>query len=169
MRNSGKAFLDPLLQWERLRTNKDALAHSWGVEGGKLVPYMGRGGTGQGSGQRGGLGGVPTPLVVLCSGHAQYLLLFLATRGSGSLVFSYLVSHNLPRLSMHAGLFSLLEFLPILLLEEACVQVQPVQPLQPRVPGPRSHIPVCLRGTRAEKCRETTHFFAFNHLSLAIG
>ena len=76
---------------------------------------------GPGVGPRGGLGGLPTPLLVLC----------------GFLVFLYLV-HNLPQLCMHAVIFSPLQFLCILLLKERFVQVQA---LQQKVPGPSlSHV-----------------------------
>ena len=51
--------------------------------GGELFPFMGRGeGQVQGSGQRGGLGGLPTSLVVVCAWasmamHSALLLLLV--------------------------------------------------------------------------------------------
>ena len=63
-------------------------------------------------GQRGGLGGLPIPLVVLCSGDMQSTQLLISTScffswllRSGSwvfLVFLSLVVHNLPQLGVHA-------------------------------------------------------------------
>ena len=53
-------------------------------------------------------------------------------RGSWFLAFLYLMAHNLPQLWVYAILFSLLQFLCILLLKEMFVQVQA---LQSRAPG----------------------------------
>ena len=92
----------------------------------------------QGSGRRGGLGGLPTPLVVLRAGGMRRTLLLLPALQKwqlGVLVSLYLVVHSLPQLHMHAVIFSLIRFLCILSLKETCVQGQA---LQRRVPGPRS-------------------------------
>ena len=68
-----------------------------------------------GSGRRGGLGGLATPLVVPCAGVMHRTLLLLPYLGSGSwvLAFLYLVLLNLPPLCMRAVIFSPLEFLCI--------------------------------------------------------
>lgn len=58
----------------------------------------------------------------------------------GFLVFLYLLVHNLPQLCMHAVIFSVLEFLCLVLLEEMFVWIRA---LQGRVPSPRSQ-PVSL-------------------------
>ena len=78
--NSGKALLGPLLQQEGAKTsNRFPCSLPGGRGSGQLVPYMG-------SFWRGGLGGLPSPLVVLC----------------GFLVSLYLVVQNLPQLHIHA-------------------------------------------------------------------
>ena len=92
----------------------------------------------------GWLSGLPTPLVVLSAGGMRSTLLLLLTPyfcswlfRSGSWGFFFLVFlclvHNLPHLHMQAIIFSPLQFLCILLLEETFAQVQT---LQQRVPGP---------------------------------
>lgn len=70
---------------------------------------------------------------VVCRGHAQYpafatnslfLLLALQKWQLGVfLAFLYPVVHNLPQLRMLAVIFSPLEYLSVLLLEETFVQV----------------------------------------------
>ena len=78
-RNSGKALLGPLLQQGGAKTS-ESFPCSLPKEGCRLVPYMGRGlGCVQALAQRGYLGGLPTPWVVLRAGgiHST-LLLFLA-------------------------------------------------------------------------------------------
>ena len=78
-RNSGKALLGPLLQQGGAKTS-ESFPCSLPKEGGRLVPYMGRGlGCVQGLAQRGYLGGLPTSWVVLRAGgiHST-LFLFLA-------------------------------------------------------------------------------------------
>ena len=68
---------------------------------------------GPGVGQRGGLGGLRTPYVVLCAGGMRGTLLVLLTPQKwqlGFLVFLYLVAHNLPQLHMHAVIFSFFVF-----------------------------------------------------------
>ena len=70
-RNSGKALLGPLLQQEEWKQATGSLAHSpaHSLRRGRLVPYRGWGeGRVQESGQRSGLGGLPTPLVVVLQG-----------------------------------------------------------------------------------------------------
>ena len=84
------------------------------------------------------------PQLVLCAGglHSTLFLLpnlcFSSTLfKSGSWVFWSLLIfgvQNLPQLCLHAVIFSLIQFLCILLLEERCVQVQA---LQQSLPGPR--------------------------------
>ena len=59
---------------------------------------------------------------------------------AGFLISLYLLVHNLPQLCMHAVIFSVLEFLCLVLLEEMFVWIRA---LQGRVPGPRSQ-PVSL-------------------------
>lgn len=94
----------------------------------ELIPYKGRGGECvQRLGQRVGIGGVPTTLVVVCAGGMCKYSVFAP--GSSGVAVLYLVVHNLP---MHTFIFSLLQFLCILLLEEMFVQVQAPQQ---RVPG----------------------------------
>ena len=54
---------------------------------------------------KGGLGGLPTPLVVLCAGIM--ILLLVSQSGSWVLAFLYLLLiHNLPRLCTYTVLFS---------------------------------------------------------------
>ena len=69
----------------------------------------------------------------MCRGHARYpafapdsLLSLRALQKwqLGFLVSLYLLSIILPKLRMHAVIFSPIQFLCILLLEERCAQVQ---------------------------------------------
>ena len=66
----------------------------------------------------------------------------------GVVVFLYLVVPNLPQLHRHAVIFSPLAFLCILCLREVLVQMQALQPLQPRVPGPSLSQLFQLKGVR---------------------
>ena len=105
----------------------------------KLVPYVGgRWGWTRGSGRRGGVGCLTTPLVVLCVGLyslpcfcSQHL-----SSGSWGLIFLYLVAHNLCQLCIHAALFLPLQCLCIFMLHETFVQV-----------------PACLRCDRSRRRR----------------
>ena len=94
--------------------------------------------------QRGGLGGLPTPLVVPCAGIMCRTLILLPAPQKWQLgfwSFCILLFINLPQPCMHTVISSPLEFLCILLLkEEMSVQVQA---LQQSVPGLRSQ-PVSL-------------------------
>ena len=82
-----------------------------------------------GSGHRGGSGHLPTPLVVRGEGSKYRTLLLLpaSRRGSWFLAFLYCIVRNLPQLHMHAVIFSPVQFLCILLLQETFVQVQALQ------------------------------------------
>ena len=53
-------------------------------------------------------------------------------------VFLYLVVHSLTQLHMHAVIFSPLQFLPVLLFVERCVQMQALQRC-----SQGSQVPVC--------------------------
>ena len=73
---------------------------------------------------------------VLCRRHVQYpafapdtlFLLQVLQKGQlGFLVFLCLLVQNLPQLHVHAVIFSPIQFLCILLLEEMFVQVQALQ------------------------------------------
>ena len=64
--------------------------------------------------------------------HSTPLLLQHLRSSSWVFVFLYLMVHNVPQLWVYAILFSLLQFLCILLLKEMFVQVQT---LQSRAPG----------------------------------
>ena len=89
----------------------------------------------QGLGQKFSLAGLP--LVVLYAGATCSTLPWLPALQKlqlGFFVFLYLLVHNLPQLHIHAVIFSPLEFLCIVLLEETYAQVQA---LQQRVPRPR--------------------------------
>ena len=84
------------------------------------------------------LGGLPTPLVVMCAGGMLSALLLLQALQKwklGFLVFLYLTVHKLPQLRIHPAIFSPLEFLCIPLLEEAFVQLQALQK-ESQVSGP---------------------------------
>lgn len=77
--------------------------------GGELVPYIGQG---QGSGQKGGLGGLTSPLVVSCAGGLHgALLIALGSSEVAVGFFSFLgvslnfIVHNLPQLLIHAVIF----------------------------------------------------------------
>ena len=79
MRNSDKTLLGLELQHEGAKTITGPLACS--LRGGRAGPLNGVrvGGGVQGSGRRGGLGCLPTPLVVLCAGCMCSTLLLLQT------------------------------------------------------------------------------------------
>ena len=73
---------------------------------------------------------MPTPWVMLKAGGMGSTLLLLPALQKWqwiSLVFLYLVVHNLAQLLMHVVIFSSLYFLCILLLEETFVQEQALQ------------------------------------------
>ena len=85
---------------------------------------------------------------VVCWGHAQYpafapdtLLLLWALQKWQLGYFGLFVSfvQNLPQLHMHLVIFSHIQFLCILLLEERCVQVQALQHC-----SKGSQVPACL-------------------------
>ena len=59
--------------------------------------------------------------------HSTLLLLQHLRSSSWVFVFLYLMVHNVPQLWVYAILFSLLQFLCILLLKEMFVQVQALQ------------------------------------------
>lgn len=86
--------------------------------------------------RKGSSSGLSTPLAVPCAGVSRHTLILLLTPQKRQLVliffFLNLVVHNLPQLHLCA-LISLLEFFPVLLLEERFVQVQV---LQPSISGP---------------------------------
>ena len=86
-------------------------------------------------GWRSYLGSLPTPLVVLSAGDKSTIPFFCSQHpvfAPGSLevavegfflAFLYPVVHNLPQLQMLAVIFSPLEYLSVLLLEETFVQM----------------------------------------------
>ena len=127
MRNSGKTLLGLVLQQEgaKISNGIPCLLPERGRAGplGVMVGAIG------GSGQRGGLGGLSTPLVMLCAGIILSTCFWSWHLRNGSWVLAvlYHVVHNLPQLSMHRVIFSPLQFLCILLLREMFVQVQALQ------------------------------------------
>ena len=87
----------------------------------------------------GGLGGLPTPLVVVCAEPCAMPCSCSRVFKSSSWVFLvslYLFVHNLPQLCMpmQAVIFDPLQFLCILWLKDMFVQVHT---LPQKVPGPR--------------------------------
>ena len=88
----------------------------------------------------GGLGGLPLFGGVECRRHAQCPG-FAPSSSEVAVgffsVFLYLVAHNLPQLHMHEVIFSPLECLRILLLEEIFVQLSS---LQQKFSSPRSQL-----------------------------
>ena len=76
-------------------------------------------------GQGVGIGCLPAPLVVVCTGGVGQYSAFAP--GSSEEAVLYLIVHSLPQLPMHTVIFSLLQFLCILLLEDMFVQVQAPQ------------------------------------------
>ena len=118
-RNSGKALLGPLLQQWGARTSYRFPCSLAPLVGGKWAGSLygvSIGGV-QGSGQRGGLSVLSTPLVVLSAGSVLSTLLllwtpcFFAPRSSEMTVGRFFVLfvsfvHNLSQLHMHAVIFS---------------------------------------------------------------
>ena len=103
----------------------------------------------RGSGQRGGLDGLPTPLVVLSAGGVGSTLLLLPTSWFCSyffisgiwvfLVFLYLIVHKLPQLHIHAVIFKPLWILCILLPGNICSGANIA------AKGLRSQVSACLK------------------------
>ena len=89
-RNTGKALPGLVLQQEGVKASNGCPC-SLPAEG-RLVPKMGLGWLGL----RGGLGGLPTPLVVLCAGTMCGALLC-----SQDLTSLCLIVHNLSQLQIH--------------------------------------------------------------------
>ena len=113
-----------------------------------------------GSRWRASLRGLPTPSVVLCAeGIRSTLLCFRPlgfAPGSSKVAvafFGLFVSfvRNLPQLRMRAVIFSPIQFLCILLLQERCVQVQALQR--------------CSKGAQVPTCLNSTSFKALLVLS----
>ena len=84
--------------WRFLKKNKIGAGSVCGVRVGVV----------QGSVQRGGLGGLPTPHGPVCRAHARYPAFAPGSSevAAGFFIFLYLVVHNLPQLHMHTVIFS---------------------------------------------------------------
>ena len=142
MRNSGKALLGPLLQQGGASTyNKfPRWLAPWGVGGEPCSLYGVRVGVCPVVGSEEWLRWFAHPLSGgVCRGHAQYPA-FAAGSSKVAVGFLVFVSfvQNLPQLCMHI-IFSPVQSLCILLLEERCVQVQKLQHC-----SKGSQVPACL-------------------------
>ena len=125
-RDSGKALSESLLQQGWMKTNTVSLAHSPRLGVGSWLFPWGEGNNVPGLQSETWLRCFtyhPSPVVLTAGSMCGPLLLLPALQKwqLGFLAFLYLFVYNLPKLGMHEVIFSPLQFLCILLLEEMLV------------------------------------------------
>lgn len=95
MRDSGTALLGLMLQHQEQKQVTGALACWFGGGGGVRSWFLkwDEGGADEWVDQRGGLGSLPTPLVVLCAGSMPSTMLLLPAPQKGQVVCDLFVSY----------------------------------------------------------------------------
>lgn len=140
MRNRARLYWDSCCSKRERKQKTGALVHSatWGGWGGSLKCDEGRGRLVDRA-EKGGLGGLPAPLVVLCAGIMHGTLLLLMAPRKWHLAFLHLIVHNCPGHAYMQG-FPVPHYFFAFCCSRRCLS----RTFDPPVKGPRSR-PVSIR------------------------